>query len=51
MILFTFRTAISPHRNLSKDGIHLNDMGTFKLGDNFFKHVKVNGSFLNARNA
>ena len=37
--------------HLSKDGIHLNDMGTFKLGDNFFKHVKVNGSFLNARNA
>ena len=37
--------------HLSKDGIHLNDIGTFKLGDNFFKHVNVSGSFLNARNA
>ena len=35
----------------SKDGIHLNDIGTFELGDNFVKHVNVNGSFLNARNA
>ena len=34
--------------HLSKDGIHLNDIGTFKLGDNFVKHVNVSGSFLNA---
>ena len=37
--------------HLSKDNIHLNDIGTFKLGDNFVKHVNVSGSFLNARNA
>ena len=37
--------------HLSKDGIHLNDIGTFKLGDNFVKHVNVSGSYLNARNA
>ena len=37
--------------HLSRDGIHLNDIGTFKLGDNFVKHVNVSGSFLNARNA
>ena len=37
--------------HLSKDGIHLNNIGTFKLGDNFVKHVNVSGSFLNARNA
>ena len=36
---------------LSEDGSHLNDIGNFKLGDNFFKHVNVSGSFLNARNA
>ena len=35
--------------HISKDNIHLNDIGTFKLGDNFVKHVS--GSFLNARNA
>ena len=29
----------------------LNDIGTFKLGDNFVKHVNVSGSFLNAQNA
>ena len=27
--------------HLSKDGIHLNDIDTFKLGDNFVKHVKL----------
>ena len=37
--------------HLSKDGIHLNDIGTFKLGDNFIKHVNVSSSYLNARNA
>ena len=37
--------------HLSKDGIHLHDNGTFKLGDNFAKHVNVSGSFLNAWNA
>ena len=37
--------------HLSKDGIHLNVIGTFKLGDNFVKHVNVSGSYLNARNA
>ena len=36
--------------HLSKDGIHLNDIGTFKLGDNFVKNVNVSGSFLNAQN-
>ena len=34
--------------HLSKNGIHLNDIGTFKLGDNFVKHVNVSDSFLNA---
>ena len=37
--------------HLSKDDIHLNDIGTFKQGDNFVKHVNVSGSYLNARNA
>ena len=37
--------------DLSKDGIRLNDIGTFKLRDNFVKHLNVRGSFLNARNA
>ena len=37
--------------HLCKDGIHSNDIVTFKLGDNFVKHVNVSGSFLNARNA
>ena len=37
--------------HLSKDGIHLNDIGAFKLGDNFVKHVNASGSFLNARKA
>ena len=37
--------------HLCKDGIHSNDIVTFKLGDNFVKHVNVGGSFLNARNA
>ena len=32
--------------HLSKDGIHLNDIGTFRLGD-----VNVSGFFLNGRNA
>ena len=37
--------------HVSKDGIHLNDIGTFKLGDNFVKHVSVSGSYLKAQNA
>ena len=36
--------------DLSKDGIRLNDIGTFKLRDNFVKQVNVRSSFLNARN-
>ena len=31
--------------HLSKDNIHLNDIGTFKLGDNFVKHVNVAALF------
>ena len=38
MVLFAFRT------------IHLNDTGTFKLGDNFVKYVNVSSSYLNAQN-
>ena len=37
--------------HLSKYGIHLNDIGTFKLGDNFVKHINVSSSNLNARHA
>ena len=37
--------------HLSKDCIHLNDIGTFKLGDNFVKRVSVSGSYLKAQNA
>ena len=29
--------------HLFKDGIHLNDIGTFKIEDNFVKHVNENG--------
>ena len=41
-------SSITPS-HLSKDGIHLNNIGTFKLGDNFVKHVNVSGSFLGVR--
>ena len=36
--------------HLSQGGIHVNDIGTFKLGDSFVKHVNVSDPFLNARN-
>ena len=47
--IYISNSNITP-QHLSKDGIHLNDIGTFKLGDNFVKHVNAGGSFLNARN-
>ena len=37
--------------HLSKGCVHLNDISTFKLGDNFVKHVNASGFFLNDRNA
>ena len=48
--IYISKSNITPS-HLSKDSIQLNDMGTFKLGDNFVKHANVSGSFLNARNA
>ena len=36
--IYILNSNITPS-HLFKDGIHLNDIGTFKLGDNFVKHV------------
>ena len=48
--IYISKSNITPS-HLPKDGIQLNDIGTFKLGDNFVKRANVSGSFLNARNA
>ena len=36
--IYILNSNITPS-HLCKDDIHLNDIGTFKLGDNFVKHV------------